>query len=86
MTKIFFFSTLTQTKKCSYKQFSSIPGISGSNGDEESSGRSVRKLKLVPLILRECAVTLGFVLHLNVHIQPGLQRLTEGIECAMGIQ
>lgn len=31
-------------------------------------------------------MTLGFVLHLNTGIQPGLQRLTEGTQCAMGIQ
>lgn len=34
----------------------------------------------------ENAVTLGFVLHLNTGIQPGLQRLTAGTEYAMGIQ
>lgn len=28
-------------------------------------------------------MTLGFVLHLNTGIQPGLQRLTEGTEGAM---
>lgn len=52
----------------------------------KSSGRSNRKLKRVPFILGECAVTLGFVLHLNTGIQPGQQRLTEGTGCVLGVQ